>query len=114
MEYKWTQMKVKIGFTTFPFLILRWFYGLRSLALEVRTKVHEKIFTRGLLEKSNLVQHAYEDHKICWKGAKVLQVEQNITYRKEQTTWFWQILSGKLAWIDISPIWTLIIGSRSQ
>jgi hypothetical protein len=36
-----------------------------------------------LLEKRKLVQHAYEeDHKICWKEAKVMQIEPNSTYRK--------------------------------
>jgi hypothetical protein len=38
---------------------------------------------QGLLEKTNLAQHAYEEgHKICWKDAKVLQIEPNATYRK--------------------------------
>jgi hypothetical protein len=31
--------------------------------------------TQGLLEKSKLVQRAYEEgHKMCWKEAKVLQI----------------------------------------
>jgi hypothetical protein len=36
-----------------------------------------KNLTQDLLEKSELAEHAYEEkHKICWKEAKVLQIEQ--------------------------------------
>jgi hypothetical protein len=39
--------------------------------------------TQGLLEKSKLAQHAYEEgHKICWNKARVMQIERNTTYRK--------------------------------
>jgi hypothetical protein len=39
--------------------------------------------TEGLLEKSKLAQHAYEEgHNICWNEAKVLQIEPNTTYKK--------------------------------
>jgi hypothetical protein len=38
---------------------------------------------QGLLEKSKLNQHANEEgHKVCWKEAKILQIEPNTTYRK--------------------------------
>jgi hypothetical protein len=41
---------------------------------------HNYKFTKYVLEKSKVAQHAYkEDHKT---EAKVLQSEQNITYRK--------------------------------
>jgi hypothetical protein len=45
------------------------------------SKVLQKCNLRqGLLEKSKLAQHAYEEgHKICWKGAKVLQIEPKTT-----------------------------------
>jgi hypothetical protein len=36
--------------------------------LEVRIKEHKYDPTQGLLEKSKLAQHAYEEgHKICWE-----------------------------------------------
>jgi hypothetical protein len=36
-----------------------------------------------LLEKAKLAQHVYEeDHRMCWKKAKVLQIEPYTTYRK--------------------------------
>jgi hypothetical protein len=51
--------------------------------MEVRIKEHKYNLTQGLLEKSKCAQHAYEEgHKICWKDAKVLQIEPNTTYRK--------------------------------
>jgi hypothetical protein len=59
--------------------------------------------TEGLLEKSKLAQHAYEEnHNMCMKEAKVMQIELNTTYRKcshsiSQSNW------------GISSIWTYII-----
>jgi hypothetical protein len=39
--------------------------------------------TQCLFEKSKSAQHAYkEGHKICWKEAKILQIELNTMYRK--------------------------------
>jgi hypothetical protein len=46
--------------------------------------------TQGLPEKSKLSQHAYEeDHKICWKGAKVTAHTGNA---KKQPIWFWRVI----------------------
>jgi hypothetical protein len=43
-------------------------------------KDHKYNPTQGLLEKSKLAQHAYEEaHKICWNEAKILQSESNTT-----------------------------------
>jgi hypothetical protein len=42
-----------------------------------------KVILQGLLEKSKVAQHEYEEgHKICWNEAKVLQIEPNTAYRK--------------------------------
>jgi hypothetical protein len=47
-------------------------------------KEHKYNLTQGLLEKSKLAQHAYqEDHKICCDEAKVLQIESDI-YREHK------------------------------
>jgi hypothetical protein len=52
--------------------------GETSRYLEVCIKEHKYDLTHGLLEESELAQHAYEgDHKIYWKAAKVLQIEPN-------------------------------------
>jgi hypothetical protein len=77
----------------------RCYIGETSRSLEVRIKEH---LTQGLLEKSKLAQHAYgEGHKICWKEAKVLQIEPNTTYRKYKE-------SAHMSLIDhpINPAWT--------
>jgi hypothetical protein len=51
--------------------------------LEVRNKEHKYNLTPGPLEKSKSAQHAYEEgQKMCWKEAKVLQIEPNTIYRK--------------------------------
>jgi hypothetical protein len=51
----------------------RGYFGKRSRPLEVHIKDHINNLTRGLLEKSELAQLAYEeDHRICWKRSKVL------------------------------------------
>jgi hypothetical protein len=53
-----------------------------SRPLEVRIKEHKYNLTQGLLQKSKLAQHAYEEgHTICWDEGKVLQIERNTTYR---------------------------------
>jgi hypothetical protein len=57
--------------------------GETSRHLEVHIKEHKYSLIQGLLRKSKLAQHAYkEGHKICWKEAKVLQIEPDTTYRK--------------------------------
>jgi hypothetical protein len=59
----------------------RCYIGETSRPLEVCIKEHK---TQSLLEKSKLAQHVYEEgHKICWKEAKVLQIEPNVTYIKQ-------------------------------
>jgi hypothetical protein len=38
---------------------------------------------QGHLEKSKLVQHAFEEsHQVCWDKAKFLQMKPNRRYRK--------------------------------
>jgi hypothetical protein len=47
------------------------------------TKDNKYNLTQGMLEKSKLAQHEYEEgHKIFWNEEKVLQIESNTTYRK--------------------------------
>jgi hypothetical protein len=59
----------------------RRYIGEMSRPLEVRIKEHKYNLTQGMLEKSKLAQHSYEeDHRICWDEAKVLQIEPNTIY----------------------------------
>jgi hypothetical protein len=61
----------------------RCFLCKTSRPLEVCIKEHKYNLTQGLLEKSKLAQRAFVGgHKICWKEAKVLQIESNTAYRK--------------------------------
>jgi hypothetical protein len=81
----------------------RCYIGETSRPLEVRIKEHKYILRKGLLEKSKLSQHWYEEgHKICWNDARVLQTEPNIIYRKykesAQCLWY-PIRSFNLVWI---------------
>jgi hypothetical protein len=47
--------------------------GETGSRLGVRVKEHRHNLKQGLMEKSELAQHAYEERfQICWKEAKVL------------------------------------------
>jgi hypothetical protein len=83
--------------------------------LEVRFKEHKYNLTQGLLEKSKLAQHAYKDcHKICWNGAKVLQIEPNTTYRKYKEFAHLSLVDHPSSQpsLDIFPICTSIIAAE--
>jgi hypothetical protein len=44
----------------------RRYIGETNRSLQIRIKEHKHKLTQGLLEKSKLVQHGYQqDHKIC-------------------------------------------------
>jgi hypothetical protein len=52
-----------------------------SRPLEVRLNEHKYNLTQYLLQKSKLTRFAYKgSHKMCWKEAKVLQIEPNAIY----------------------------------
>jgi hypothetical protein len=58
-------------------------YRKTSRPLEVRIKEHNHNLKQGLLEKSKLIQHAYEEgHRIKSDEAKVIQKEPSTIYRK--------------------------------
>jgi hypothetical protein len=61
------------------FCLLNW---AQSTEL-ARTEKHKFNLTQRLLVKPKLAHHTFEEvQKICWKQAKVLQIEPNTTYRK--------------------------------
>jgi hypothetical protein len=85
-------------------------HGRKSI--EVCIKGHKCNLTQGLLEKSKLAQHAYEEgHKICWNEAKFLQIEPNTTYKKYKESTHLSLLHHPTSQpsLDISPIWTHLI-----
>jgi hypothetical protein len=49
----------------------------------VRIRGHRLNLQEGLLEKSKLAQHAYEEgHRVGWDDARILEIESNGRYRK--------------------------------
>jgi hypothetical protein len=97
---------------SFPCDCDRCYIGETSRPLEVRIKEHKYNLTQGLLEKSKSGQHAYEEgHRLCWKEAKVLQIEPNATYRKYKGSAHMSLAAQPISQpsLDISHIWTPII-----
>jgi hypothetical protein len=78
--------------------------------------LHKYNLTQGLLAKSELAQHVYEGHEICWKEAKVLQIEPNTTYRKYKESAYMSLIDHLISQpsLDISPIWTPIITAEAK
>jgi hypothetical protein len=80
----------------------RCYIGETSRLLEVCIKEHKYNPTQGLLEKSKLAQHAYEEsHKICWNEAKVCRLRPTTRTRNQSTCLCWTIRS-------VNPVWTFL------
>jgi hypothetical protein len=48
----------------------------------VQLREHRHNLQQGLLEKSKLAQHVYEEtHMVGWYEAKILEIERNSRYR---------------------------------
>jgi hypothetical protein len=53
----------------------------RSLAVHLIE--HRHILQHGLLEKSKLAEHAYDEgHRVGWNDARILEIRSNSSYRK--------------------------------
>jgi hypothetical protein len=90
----------------------RCYIGETSRPSQVNVKENKHNITQGLLAKSKLSQHACkEGHKMCWKEAKVLQIEPYTTYRKYKESARMSLLDHPISQpsLDISPIWTPVI-----
>jgi hypothetical protein len=49
----------------------------------VRLREHKHNLRKGILEKSKLAQHAYEEgHRVGWDEARILEIESNSRYRR--------------------------------
>jgi hypothetical protein len=55
-----------------------------------------------------------EGQKLCWKEAKVLQIEPNTTYRKYRESAHVSVVENPISQpsLDISPIWTPVIAAE--
>jgi hypothetical protein len=73
---------------------------------------HRHNLKEGLLEKSKLTQHAYEEgHRVAWDDARILETESNSRYRKYTESAHMACLTEPISQhrLDISPIWIPLI-----
>jgi hypothetical protein len=72
---------------------------------------------QGLLEKSKLDKHAYEEgHKVGWDEARVLDIESHRKYRKYKEAAHMACYIDPISQpsLDISPIWIPIINNEAN
>jgi hypothetical protein len=82
--------------------------------LAVRIREHMQNLKQGLLEKSKLAQHAYEEgHRVGWDQASVLEIS-NSRYRKykESAHMACSINPISQSRLEISPIWIPLINEE--
>jgi hypothetical protein len=80
--------------------------------LGVRIKGHKHNLKQGLLEKSKLAQHIYEEgHRIKWAEAKAIQKEPNTIYRKYKEFAHMAYLENTISQpsLEMSPFWLPVI-----
>jgi hypothetical protein len=78
-----SQLRIRHCFYSIPCECGRSYIGEMSRPLGIHIKEHKHNLKQGLLEKSKLTQHSYEEgYRIKWDEAKAIQKEQNTTYRK--------------------------------
>jgi hypothetical protein len=75
---------------------------------------HRHNLKKGLPEKSNLAQHAYEDHRVGCDKARILEIESNSMHRKCKELGHMAGLTSPISNsnFDISPIWILLINNE--
>jgi hypothetical protein len=81
----------------------------------VRIREHRHNFREGLIDKSRLAQHAYEEgHKVMWDDARVLEIERNSRYRKYKESAHMACSNNPISQpsLDISPIWIPLISDE--
>jgi hypothetical protein len=81
------------------------------ILLAVRLREHKHNFKEGLIEKSKLAQHAYEeDHEVMWDEARVLEVESKSRYRKYKESAHMACSRNPISQpsLDTSPIWIFL------
>jgi hypothetical protein len=73
---------------------------------------HRHNLEEGLLEKSKLAQHAYEEvHRVVWDEARIWEIESNSRHRKYKESAHVACLITRISQprTDISPIWIHLI-----
>jgi hypothetical protein len=98
-----------------PYECGRSYIGETGRPLAVWICEHRHSLHRGLLEKSELVQHAYEEgHRIGRDDARILEIESSSRYRKYKESVHMACLTNPISQpsLDISPIWTPLISNE--
>jgi hypothetical protein len=93
----------------------RSYIGEKGRPLAVWLHEHRHNLKQGLLEKSKLAKHAYnEGHKGGWDEARILDIESHSKYRnyKEAAHMACSINPICQPSLDISPIWIPIISNE--
>jgi hypothetical protein len=73
---------------------------------------HRHNLIAGLLEKSKLAQHAYEEgHWVGWDEATILEIESNSRYRKYKESVHMVCSTDPISQpsLEISPIWIPLV-----
>jgi hypothetical protein len=81
--------------------------------MAVRISEHMHNLRAGLLEKSKLVQHAYEEgHRVGWDEARILEIESNSRYTKYKESAHMACSTDPISQpsLEISPIWIALVG----
>jgi predicted GIY-YIG superfamily endonuclease len=84
------------------------YIGETGRPLAMRLCEHKHNLKEGLLEKSKLAQHAYEEgHRVGWDEAGILEIESNSRYRKYKESAHMACLNNPISQpsLDISTIW---------
>jgi hypothetical protein len=81
----------------------------------VRIREHRHKLKEGLLDKSNLAKHAYEEgHRVGWYEARILEIESNSRYRKYKESAHMACLTNPISQLslDIPPLWIPLISKE--
>jgi hypothetical protein len=90
----------------------RSYTGETSRPLAVWLREHRHNLEEGLLEKSKLAQHVYEEnHRVFWDEARILEIESNSRHRiyKESAHMVWLKNAVSQPSLDLSHSCPLII-----
>jgi hypothetical protein len=93
----------------------RRYTGKTGRLLAMRLHEHTHNVKEGLLEKSKLAQHAYEEgHRIHWDESRILEIQSKNRYKKYKESAHMACLTNLISppSLDISPIWIPLISNE--
>jgi hypothetical protein len=84
----------------------RSYVGETGRPLSVRIRQHKLNLKNGLLEKSKLAQHAFEEDQVSRNEAKILHIEGNSRYRKYEESAHMACMNNPISQLSLefSPI----------